>query len=121
AVGVGWQHVGALGAAGPLHERFDERGGRQESLGDLGADVQVEIQCDLVVAAASGVQQAGDGSECGGEVGLDRHVHVLLFGEGERAGVRVLRDGQKVGPDGGGVLLDRKSTRLNSSHVKISY
>src|SRR5690625_6543577 len=43
------------------------------------------------------------------------HRHRLLHHPGS------LPDRQPVGLAGGGVRIDRKSTRLNSSHVAISY
>src|SRR6266511_3534443 len=53
---------------------------------------------------------------------LGEQVEVPDFGRGEehRRGVRARRDAGAAADARGGVQ-DRKSTRLNSSHVKISY
>src|SRR5690606_41864166 len=68
-------------------------------LGALGADVA--LTPDVVV------------------VGADIHYLVALHGEADTA--HALAQGADTAVDTGGGGLDRKSTRLNSSHVKISY
>src|SRR5690606_42013818 len=66
------------------------------------------LRADLSAAAdGAGPAQFGAGVRAGGDAGGGSHPPVLPAGLSRHAGVLV--------------LSDRKSTRLNSSHVKISY
>src|SRR5207249_11530390 len=59
-----------------------------------------------------------------GEVAVLRVVIRLLDvvdGRSDRDGALELRPVPREGGEAGGLLQDRKSTRLNSSHVSISY
>src|SRR3712207_9154636 len=76
---------------------------------------------DHLVADAGADREVGEREVVGGAgggAGLDLGA-VLEQGEGDRGGGLLAVGGELV--DGGGVGVDRKSTRLNSSHANISY
>src|SRR3712207_7860220 len=71
----------------------------------------ISVKEGLVVEPVLRELHERGGGETGGLVDVDR----------ERAAVRRERDGVVARELGRGFLLDRKSTRLNSSHANISY
>src|SRR3989442_10139918 len=53
--------------------------------------------------------------------GLERHVERAVFQAVGVERAHGVLDGEQLGVSGGIAPRDRKSTRLNSSHVRISY
>src|SRR5690606_16180683 len=94
-------------------ERGEQRVGEQQQQGDGDADHR------------HGVEQAGDDEHLGlqhrGQLRLAGRAFDELAAEDGEAdrGAEGAEADQEAGRDDG--ELDRKSTRLNSSHVKISY
>src|SRR5690606_40160754 len=70
-----------------------------------------------VAQVVVGADQVADEVDLGGDDVDGRHVDVLAVADD----VVVAGAAQHRHPLGRGAALDRKSTRLNSSHVKISY
>src|SRR5690606_39708811 len=93
------------------------------------AELEALVLADAVALRIRHVEHDGDirlGAPCDGLPAAERHLflhggggeHVPLMG----AALKLVKDLRDGGERGAVVhCLDRKSTRLNSSHVKISY
>ena len=83
AHGLGGLHVGAAGQEhvlmlfGALHEHAHEGAGKADPFAELIGSEEAEVQADLVVAAAAGVELLAHVAHELSEAGLDVHVHVF--------------------------------------------
>ena len=68
-------------ALGPIGQLFQEQRHFQQRERALLADVQPQIERDLIVPRARRVQHAGFLAERPRQQRLDRHVHVFLVGQ----------------------------------------
>src|ERR1039457_2165910 len=78
--------------------------------------IQNLVHRELEAILATRIAHHGQGVAIGRPIGP---LHLVLNFSGSAAGQRHSR--QRAGVDIGANLLDRKSTRLNSSHLVISY
>ena len=83
-MGVGRkQHVAVR--LGPRRHQGQQLGEARQHVRASLADEETQVQRHLVVARATGVKEAGDLAQAAGQLGLHRHVHVLLARRNERA------------------------------------
>jgi hypothetical protein len=86
-------HDRVAGVARDGRERLLEGGERGVLAVALGAQPEPEVERDLVVAAATGVELAADGADELGQPALDRHVDVFVAAlEAERVRLELLAD-----------------------------
>ena len=117
-VGVGGEDdlpVG-LGAGSKQREQLGEPG---QHVGAPFADEEAEVQRHLVVPRAGGVEEAGDLAQPARQLGLHRHVHVLLARGHEDPGLGVSPQGHQAIVDGAGRL--GRDDALPGQHGQVGH
>ena len=102
---------------------FDQRAlhpaQRPADFGDLGAQVETQVERHLVVAAAGGVQLRPRRADAGGERRLDVHVDVFQFGpELELSPANLLPDLPQAGLDLRALFLREQARRRQGRGVR---
>ena len=102
----------------PLDESPREREQRAVETVQQLDDEQAQVQRDLVVAAAAGVQLSADGAGALGQHALDRRMHVLRIGGPREGPVRDLgRDALELAHERGGLVL--RDDALTPQHPRV--
>ena len=85
----------------------------------LGAEPEAEVECDLIVAAPSGVELAAERAEPLDEAPLDGHVDVLVGGEKtEAAALELAEDGRQPALDPGALPRREQLGPHERAHVR---
>ena len=117
-VRVAGQNV-ALVRPGLLDERREHVLCERNDLARFVAQVHAQVERDLIVARAGGVQLLAEVADARGEHLLDEHMDVLARGvERERAAVEIVEDALQRVDDGIGVRLGENVLRAEHRRVR---